>query len=408
MHQGSLETDSEDEIPPAWEERVTFEGKVYYANHETKATQWTHPTTGKKKEVKGELPYGWERKITDEGVVFFIDHVHEKTTYTDPRLAFAEEKKDPIIGFRQKYDGSSTALSVLQGRDLSDQYVIVTGANSGIGYETVRSLSKHGASVVLACRDMVKANDCVKDIQKENPMAKVEAMFLDLAKLSTVKKFAENYLAKDRPLNVLILNAGVFGLPYSKTDDGLETTFQVNHLAQFYLTQLLTELLIKSSPSRVIVVSSESHRFTDLNRNNINTSKLSPSYAQYSDLKAYNLSKICNVAFSMELNRRLRSRNVTSLSLHPGNMMSTSLQRNWWLYRLLFTLVRPFTKSMQQGAATTVLCAASKELEGIGGLYFNNCYRCPASEAACDPVLADKLWTLSENMLEDCLSHAPS
>ncbi|KAK6178530.1 hypothetical protein SNE40_013304 [Patella caerulea] len=397
--QGVLDTDSEDEIPPGWEERVTFEGKVYYANHESKDTQWTHPLTGKKKEVKGELPYGWERKISDTGVMFFVDHVNEKTTYTDPRLAFAQEKKDSPLDFRQKFDGSSTALSVLLGRDLSGKYMIVTGASSGIGFETVRSLTLHGANVVMACRNIEKSNFCVEEIKKGNPKANVEVMYCDLAKLSTVKQFAEDYIKKDWPLHVLILNAGVFGLPYVETEDSLETTFQVNHLAQFYLTKLLTDLLVKSAPARVVVVSSESHRFTDLNKSNISASKLSPGANKYNDMKAYNMSKLCNVVFSNELNRRLRSRYVTSLSLHPGNIMSTSLQRNWWIYRLLFMIVRPFTKSMQQGAATTVLCAVSTELQGIGGMYFNNCFHCYPSEAATDPVLGDKLWNISENML---------
>lgn len=107
------DSDSEDELPPGWEERVTVDGSVFYANHLTKATQWTHPRTGKKKKVSGELPFGWERCIDKEtGKVVYVDHENKRTTYTDPRLAFAVEEKEHVHDFRQRFDASSTALQV--------------------------------------------------------------------------------------------------------------------------------------------------------------------------------------------------------------------------------------------------------------------------------------------------------
>ncbi|KAJ8303308.1 hypothetical protein KUTeg_019704 [Tegillarca granosa] len=418
MSASIVDTDSDDEFPAGWEERVTLEGKVFYVNHETKTTQWTHPTTGKKKIVKGELPYGWERKILEDGTVCYIDHINQKTTYTDPRLAFAEEVKDSPYDFRQRFDGNSRALQVLQGRDLTGKYIIVTGANSGIGFETARAFAMHGARVILACRNMKSAEESRRKILKERPEAKLEIMEIDLASLKSVHQFSENYKQKKwydkysetvktehclvlRPLHLLILNAAVFGLPYTKTEDDLEMTFQVNHLSHFYLTKLLLDLLVKSSPSKVIVVSSESHRFTDLSCDNICEEKLSPSPKNYQDMRAYNLSKLCNVLFSSHLDKIMHNKGVASLSLHPGNMMYTSLARNWWLYRMLFFLVRPFTKSMEQGAATTVYCATASELDGVGGIYFNNCCRCPPSSAAEDSELAQKLWDISEKMILD-------
>ncbi|KAK3578962.1 hypothetical protein CHS0354_034751 [Potamilus streckersoni] len=394
-----LDTDSDDEVPPGWEERVTLSGKVYYANHESKSTQWTHPTTGKRKTIKGELPYGWERKVGEDGLVFYVDHVNQKTTLTDPRLAFAEVVKGDNTAFRQKFDGNSTALEVLQGRDLTGQYAIVTGANSGIGYETARSIAFHGAKVIMACRNLNSAEACKKAIMTERPDSQVEVMHLDLSSLASVKDFADKYKDNKWPLHLLILNAAVFGIQHTWTEDHLEMTFQVNHLSHFYLTKLLWDILMKSAPARIIVVSSESHRGTDLSMANISEEKLSPNAENYSDLKAYNLSKLCNILFSMHLNRLLSPYRVTSLSLHPGNIMYSGLQRNWWLYRLLFLLARPFTKSMQQGAATTVYCATSHDLEDIGGLYFNNCCRCPPSTAAEDENLAKALWDISEQML---------
>ncbi|XP_069112759.1 WW domain-containing oxidoreductase-like [Argopecten irradians] len=394
-----FDTDSEDELPPGWEERVTLEGKVFYANHGTKATQWEHPGSGKKKVVKGDLPFGWERKVADDGTVFYVDHINSRTTYTDPRLAFAEEVKKSRFDFRQKFDGSSTAMQVIQGRDLSGKYAIVTGSNTGIGFETARTLALHGAMVVLACRNTAAAKECQAAILKERPLATVEVMALDLASLNSVRAFAEEYKLKKWPLHLLILNAGVFGLPYTATEDGLESTFQVNHLAHFYLTKLLRDVLISSQPSRVIVLSSESHRATDLSVQNICVEKLSPGQAKYSDLWAYNLSKLCNVLFAAHLNTLLAPQGVVCNSVHPGNLMSSSLMRNWWLYKLLAFVARPFTKSMQQGAATTIYCAVSPDLGDCGGLYFNNCCRCEPSKSAQDSQLAQKLWDISEQIL---------
>ncbi|KAK3760106.1 hypothetical protein RRG08_064776 [Elysia crispata] len=397
----TFDSDSEDEMPPGWEERVTTDGKVYYANHEAQKTQWFHPVTGKKKMVKGELPYGWERNITDDGTVFYVDHINQKTTYTDPRLAFAEEVKDNPLDFRQKFDASSSALQVLMGRDLTGKYAIITGANSGIGFETARSLALHGATVVMACRDLESAKRGKVTILNELAQAKVETMHIDLASLNSVKAFADKYIQTGWPLHILILNAGVFGIGFSMTEDNLEQTFQVNHLAHFYLTRLLVNVLMESAPARVIVVSSESHRMSTLSERDLFEDRVSPPKAgNFWHFDAYNNSKLCNVLFANELNSRLLPHGVVANSLHPGNMMSSGMPRHWWLYRLLFALVRPFTKSMQQGASTTVYCAVAEELSNVGGLYFNNCCRCPPSKAAFSKSMAAALWSLSEKLID--------
>lgn len=394
------ESDSEDDLPGGWEERATTDGRVYYANHSTKSTQWTHPRTGKKKRVSGELPYGWEKKITSEGRVLYIDHINKKTTYTDPRLAFAIEEKEAHDDIRQRFDASSTALQILLGRDLSGKVIIVTGANCGIGLETSKSLSFHGAHVIMACRNLEKAKEAISSIHNERPQAKVEAMHLDLASFKSVHNFVNEFKAKFSNLSILILNAAVFALPYSITEDGYETIFQVCHLSHFLLTNLLQDLLISSAPARVVVLSSESHRFANLNEQNISPEKLSPTDpSQFISMFAYNNVKLCNLLFSNELNRRLSPKGIYSNGVHPGNMVSTSLARNWWPYRLLYAFVRPFTKSLQQAAATGVYCAVAPELEGTGGLYFNNCCQCQPSKSAEDVILARKLWEISEQMI---------
>ncbi|CAI9734942.1 WW domain-containing oxidoreductase-like [Octopus vulgaris] len=355
----------------------------------------------KKNKRTDYLPHGWEMKISEDGTVYYVDHINEKTTFTDPRLAFAEEVVDTPNDFRQRFDGNSNGMQVLQGLDFTGKYAIVTGANCGIGFETARSLALHGAFVILACRNVESANEACQKILDERPIAKVEVMPLDLASLKSVRYFSETYKCRKWPLHILILNAGVFGLPHVLTEDNIETVFQVNHLAHFYLTMLLKDVLISSKPARVVVVSSESHRFASLTTENMTEDELSPPQSHYSHMKAYNNSKLCNVLFSNELNRRLLPLGVATNALHPGNMMSSQLARNWWFYKLLFTFVRPFTKSMQQGCATTLYCAAVPELQGIGGMYFNNCCRCQPSEKSGDVKLIKKLWEISVKMLND-------
>nr|XP_047924836.1 WW domain-containing oxidoreductase isoform X5 [Anser cygnoides] len=164
---GLEDTDSEEELPPGWEERTTRDGWVYYANHLEEKTQWEHPKSGKRKRVAGGLPYGWEQETDESGQVYFVDHINKRTTYLDPRLAFTVEDNPVKPPTRQKYDGNSTAMEILQGRDLSEKVVIITGANSGIGFETAKSFALHGAYVILACRNMSRGNDAVQRILGE-------------------------------------------------------------------------------------------------------------------------------------------------------------------------------------------------------------------------------------------------
>nr|XP_020657362.1 WW domain-containing oxidoreductase [Pogona vitticeps] len=294
-------------------------------------------------------------------------------------------------------------MEILQGRDMSGKTVIITGANSGIGFETAKSLALHGAHIILACRNMVRANEAVQRILEEWHKAKAEAMTLDLASLQSIRDFADAFISKNLPLHVLICNAAVFGLPWQLTEDGLESTFQVNHLGHFYLIQLLKDVLCRSAPARVVMVSSESHRFTEINDSSgkLDFNMLSPPKKEYWAMLAYNRSKLCNILVSNELNRRLSPCGVISNAVHPGNMMYSSLHRNWWVYTLLFTLARPFTKSMQQGAATTVYCATAPELQGLGGMYFNNCCRCLPSLEAQNDLTAAALWELSEKLIQE-------
>lgn len=400
------DTDSDDELPHGWEERATDEGWVYYASHILKRTQWENPKTGKRRRVASELPYGWERKVDEKSRIFYIDHINKRTTYTDPRLAFAYDIGGKNkLDFRQRFDSSSTTDQVLDGRDLSGKVAIVTGGNSGLGLETARSLAHHGAKVILACRNMQKGVAAAKIIRENREDAKVEVLPIDLASLKSIEQFAEEFQMLGLPLHYLILNAGVFGLPWKLTEDNIEYTFAVNHVGHFYLTKLLTKDLISSAPSRVVVVSAESHRFIDID-DCIRLEHLSPDQHNFWSTTQHNRTKLCNILFSNELHRRLRSKGVTCNSLHPGNMIYTSLPNSCWLYKMLFFLARPFTKNKSQGAATTVFVATARELDRIGGMYFNNCFCCATSETAQNKNLSTRLWKITENLISDRLTQA--
>lgn len=387
-------------MPPGWEERSTKDGWVYYASHDEMKTQWEHPKTGKKKRCAGDLPYGWEQETDEKGQMIYVDHINKRTTYFDPRQAFTVED---VVLKPKRYDGNTAALEILQGRDFSDKVVLITGGNSGIGLETARSFALHGAHVILACRNLSRASKAASLIQQEWHKARVEAMMCDLASLRSVREFTESYKARKLPLHILVCNAAVCTQPWILTEDGLESTFQICHLGHFLLVQGLEDVLRRSAPARVVVVTSESHRFTDLLDScaKVDLALLSPQKKEYWSMLAYNRAKLCNILFSNELHRRLSPHGVTANAVHPGNMMYTSIHRSWWLMTFLFSLARPFTKSMQQGAATTVYCAVAPELEGLGGMYFNNCFRCLPSAQAQDPSSAGSLWELSERLVAE-------
>lgn len=386
------ETDSEDELPAGWEECVASDGSVYYADHLGQRTQWVHPRTGKRKRVAQRLPFGWERS----GDGAFVERASGRRSQTDPRLAFPVEEGAP----RQRFDASSTAMQVLHGRNLDGQTAVITGGSSGIGLETALTLASHGCDVIIACRSADAVTKAIAQAKAKKPSTKLSFLPLDLASLKSVRDFATALAQQRQCLHILILNAGVFAIPYSVTEDGFERTFQVNHLGHFYLTMLLEPLLLASAPARVVVLSSESHRFSFLSSANLSEDRLSnPTGQGFYPMLAYNDTKLCNVLFAAELDRRCGPRGVRAYAVHPGNMVFTGLPRESWLYWALFLLVRPFTKSIAQAAATTVLCATAPELADAGGAYFNNCCQCRPSVAAQDEVLAGLLWKTSQAMI---------
>ncbi|ODN00385.1 WW domain-containing oxidoreductase [Orchesella cincta] len=395
------DTDSEDELPPGWEERVHHDGRVYYADHSTQTTTWIHPKSGKRKVVPNDLPYGWKKEKDESGVEIFFEEATGKRTYTDPRLAFARDAKESLYDFKQRFDASTQALAVLNGVDLTNKKALVTGANSGIGYETARSLALHGCEVIFACRNIDRAAEAMNKIKEEKPTAVLEFVQLDLNSLQSVKNCANELMMKYQSLDIVICNAGIFGAPFGLTEDNYEQTFQINYLSHMYLVLLIKPLLILTHSTRILFVASESHRFSMLTMENLTEEYLSPTTAKkFTSFMAFNDSKLCIVILASEINRRWAVHGITANSVHPGNMVSTGLSRNSYLYKAMFAAVRPFTKSLQQAAATTIWGATAHELNGVGGMYLNNCWLCVPVKKAEDPVLAKVIWNMSIELIE--------
>ncbi|CAG9785741.1 unnamed protein product [Diatraea saccharalis] len=399
MH--NIDSDSDDDLPGGWVQKSTEDGNVYYVNSCTNKIQWTHPRTGCKKVIPKELPFGWSKTVDESGTILYVHNESGSKTEVDPRLAFAKDEKKHVHDFRQRFDGSSTAYQVLHGVDLSGKYAFITGSNAGIGYETAKSLARHGCKILFANRNMESTQQAIKNIVRETNADEenLKAIHLDLASLQSVKKcaLAVKTLFSDH-LDMVILNAGIFGLPYTLTEDKLEATFQVNHLSHMYLALLLEPLLRRGS--RVIFVSSESHRFANL-KNVFTQQTLCMSKDQYTSMMAYNNSKLFNVVTAKVLSEEWKSKGIYVNSLHPGNMVYTNLSNSWWLFRLAFFLVRPFTKSLQQAAATTVYVATDSDLDGVTGLYFNNCFYCESSTLARDKDIATEVFAISLKMIKE-------
>ncbi|CAH2076852.1 unnamed protein product, partial [Iphiclides podalirius] len=397
----NIDSDSEDELPPGWEEKSTEDGNVYFVNSCSKKVQWTHPRTGRKKVIPKELPFGWTKTVDESGKIMYLQQETGNKTYVDPRLAFATEEKRHVNDFRQRFDASTTAFQVLHGVDLSGKYALITGCNAGIGYETAKSLARHNCNILMANRNMEATQKAIDDIVRETNASEdnLKSTYLDLASLESVKKCASTVktIFSDH-LDILILNAAVFGLPYTETRDKLETTFQVNYLGHLYLTLLLEPLFKKGT--RVVFVSSESHRFATL-KNVFTLQNIAMTKDTYSSMMAYNNSKLYMVIIAKILSEEWKNKGINVNSLHPGNMVYTNLCKSWWLYRLIFFMIRPFTKSLQQAAATTVYVATANELSGVTGLYFNNCFYCADSELARDKDIAWEIFGFSLKIIAE-------
>ncbi|KAM4606706.1 retinol dehydrogenase 12, like [Polymixia lowei] len=276
---------------------------------------------------------------------------------------------------------------------LDDKTVVITGANTGIGKETALDMAKRGARVIMACRDMEKAQTAVKELIEGSQNENITCMKLDLSDTKSIKEFAEAINKGEAKLNILINNAGVMVCPYGKTADGFEMQIGVNHMGHFLLTRLLIDLIKKSAPARIVNVSSMAHSWGNINLEDINSEK------GYDKKAAYSQSKLANILFTRSLAKRLQGTGVTVYSLHPG-VVQTDLWRHLnGPQQLVMKMVSPFTKNSVQGAQTSIYCAVEPALENESGGYYSDCAPATCSRAAADEDMAQKLWELSCQML---------
>ncbi|XP_033757001.1 retinol dehydrogenase 12-like [Pecten maximus] len=285
----------------------------------------------------------------------------------------------------------------VSNKRLDGKTVIITGCNTGIGLETAKELSARGARVIMACRDMAKANKASDIVKKFSGNTDVSVQRLDLASLDSVRKFADTINDNEERVDILINNAGLMLFSRLESDDGYEMQFAVNHLGHFLLTYLLLSKIKKSAPARIINVSSNAHSKGKINFDDINSKK------DYSILTAYPQSKLANILFTKELSRRLHGTGVTTYTLHPG-VINTEISRyvKAWMTPPLFLFMRPFfifLKTPVQGAQTTLHCALDENLDNVSGKYFSDCVQKQPSKAALDMENAERLWRISEEMV---------
>ncbi|MGH8897368.1 MAG: oxidoreductase [Egibacteraceae bacterium] len=291
--------------------------------------------------------------------------------------------------------------------DLSGSLVLVTGGNSGIGLAAVRALGGHGAHVLLACRDLAKGDQAAASVRKEHPRAAVEVLRLDLADLGSVAEAAEWVGQRHSRLDVLVNNAGVMAVPYRLTLDGFELQFGTNHLGHFALTGRLLALLLAAPSARVVTVSSSAHRMGRIDFENLDGSR------GYRKWRAYSQSKLANLLFTFELQRRAGAAgaDLVAVAAHPG-YAATNLQRRGPQMsgsrvgeRVMGLANRLFAQSPAAGALPALYAATTADVRGgdyIGpdgrGELRGYPTKVGASAAARDPVVAGRLWAVSEEL----------
>jgi NAD(P)-dependent dehydrogenase (short-subunit alcohol dehydrogenase family) len=292
---------------------------------------------------------------------------------------------------------------VIAGIDLTGRRAIVTGASSGIGVETARALASAGAAVTLAVRDLEAGRSAAADIAATTGSERVLVARLDLADLGSIREFVSGWTG---PLDILVNNAGVMATPERRTAQGWELQFATNHLGHFALTTGLHDELAAAGDARVVVVSSVGH---------INGGVLfdDPNFERhpYDPWAAYSQSKTANVLFAVEAARRWAGDRIAVNALNPGRISDTGLSRHMTAAPVAFDPTGSTgvsVKNAAQGAATSVLLAASPLVEGVTGRYFEDCseagphqpgVRRGVADYALDPDLAARLWQLSTDLL---------
>jgi len=268
---------------------------------------------------------------------------------------------------------------------------MITGGNSGIGKYTALGLAKMGATVVMVCRDGSKGEAARDEIVAltGSGKEKVDLILADLASMESVRKLADTFMARYERLHVLINNAGVILSKRSVTADGLETTFEVNYLSHFLLTNLLLGVLRASAPSRIINVSSGAHTGGHIDFDDLQGER------GYRGTKAYSQSKLAQVLFTYELAKRLKGTGVTVNCVHPGAVATNWGRNSGGAMGFVLRLAGPFELSPEKGADTSVYLASSPDLADVTGRYFTKRKEVASSKESHDELEAQRLWQVS-------------
>jgi NAD(P)-dependent dehydrogenase (short-subunit alcohol dehydrogenase family) len=278
--------------------------------------------------------------------------------------------------------------------DLTGKTAIVTGATNGIGKAAALALAGMGAELVLICRNRALAESTVAEVKSSTGNQKVVALIADLSVQADVRKVAAEFLAMNKPLHILLNNAGAMFPARTESIDGIEMTFALNHLGYFLLTELLLEKLQQSAPARIVNVASAAHRAASkgIDFDDIEGKK------NYAAFGAYGQSKLANILFTRELAQRLKGSNVTVNCLHPGFVATRFAHANT-IYNIAMTLMRPFQRSIDKGSQTSIYLCASPEVAQISGEYFADCKAATTTVHGRDDNAAKKLWEISERMV---------
>ena len=277
--------------------------------------------------------------------------------------------------------------------NLENKVCLITGATNGIGLEAAKALNQMGAEIVFIARNYEKANKLKEELLQESGRQPT-AIIADLSSQNEVKKAAEEFLSLNKPLDILLNNAGIMNRERKETADGFDEVFSVNHLAYFSLTLLLIEKMKNAGGGRIVNVASMAYRFV----NEMNFEDLQ-SKENYKGLKVYGQSKLANILFTRSLASKLKDYKITVNCLHPGYVdTGIGLNNEGFFVRLLMNLGRPFAKKTDKGAETSIYLCASPEVEKVTGEYFVDCEIEKLLGAAKSDDQAEKLWSISSEL----------
>jgi retinol dehydrogenase 14 len=290
----------------------------------------------------------------------------------------------------ERLSSPSEARTRANALTMAGKVVLITGGTGGIGRATATGLAALGARVGITGRELARAEDAAADIRATSGSTAVDAFAADMTSQAEVRRLAVAVLDAYPRLDVLINNVGGFWAHRHATDDGLERTFALNHLAPFLLTNLLLDRLKASAPARVVTVSSGAQSMGRIAFDDLQGAR------SYSGQRAYNQSKLANIMFSNELARRLEGTGVTANSLHPGVVRTNfGAEDQAWFFTVISRVARPLLKTPAQGAQTPIYLASSSEMDGVTGMFYAGGKPKTANKIAYDSDMTAKLWNVS-------------